>query len=107
MPLEERLEAYQIAYKKAVEEMPERTKTIILWSNIKEMNAKERRGFEDALELLVESVEDWVCTFTLFGQTGFYSHCAINPRTITESSLNKIFSNLLGCPDSLRIEYYR
>lgn len=102
MSLEEKL----AMYRDAKERMPNGTKAIVFLSNIKELDCRERRAFEDSIESLIENVEDWVYTFTLFGQTGFYSHCAINPCTITDTSLESILGNLFGDPEKMNIEYY-
>ncbi len=107
MALDEKLVAYKQVYQDAKEKMPEGTKAIVLLSNIKELDLRERSAFVDAIDSLIENVEEWVYTFTLFGQTGFYSHCAINPHTITDTGLESILSNLLVEPEKLKIEYYR
>ena len=107
MSLVEKLTACKKEYQAAKEKMPKGTKAIILLSNIKELDCRERRAFDDAIESLIENIEDWAYTFTLFGQTGFYSHCAINPHTITDTGLESILSNLLVEPEKLKIEYYR
>lgn len=107
MSLDEKITACKQAYQDAKEKMPRGTKAIVLLSNIKQLNCRERRAFEDAIESLIENVEEWVCTFTLFGQTGFYSHCAINPHTITDAALENVLCNLLVEPEKLKIEYYR
>lgn len=107
MSLEEKLATCKRAYQDAKEKMPQGTKAIILFSNIRELDCRERRAFDDAIEVLIENVEDWVYTFTLFGQTGFYSHCAINPYTITDTGLESILKNWIGNPEKLNIEYYR
>lgn len=106
MALDEKLVAYKQVYQDAKEKMPEGTKAIVLLSNIKELDLRERSAFVDAIDSLIENVEEWVYTFTLFGQTGFYSHCAINPHTITDTGLENILSNLIGEPKKLKVEYY-
>lgn len=107
MSLEEKLAAFKQVYQEAKGKMPRGTKAIVLLSDVKELNYRDRRAFEDAIESLIENVEDWVYTFTLFGQAGFYSHCAINPYTITDTGLESVLGNLLGTPEKLNIEYYR
>lgn len=107
MSLEEKIVAFKQAYQDAKEQMPTGTKAIVFLSDIRKLGCRERRAFDDAIESLIENVGDWVYTFTLFGQTGFYSHCAINPYTITDTGLESIFGNLLGNPEKLNIEYYR
>lgn len=106
MALAEKITACKRAYQDAKDKMPKGTKAIILWSDIKKLDCRERRAFDDAIESLIENVEDWVYTFTLFGQTGFYSHCAINPYTITDMALESILENWIGNPEKMKIEYY-
>lgn len=107
MSLQEKLAVFKQAYQEAKEKMPSGTKAIVFLSDVRELSCRERRAFDDAIESLIENVEGWVYTFTLFGQAGFYSHCAINPYTITDTVLESILGNLLGTPEKVNIEYYR
>lgn len=107
MALAKTLATLKQAYQEAKERMPKDTKAIVFLSNIKELDSLEKIAFNNAIESLIESVEDWAYTFTLFGQTGFYSHCAINPHTITDAGLDSILENLIGDPEKVNIEYYR
>ena len=99
MSLEEKL----AMYREAKENMPNGTKAIVLFSNIKDLDCRERRAFEESIEYLIGGVQDWRYTFTLFGQTGLYSHCAINPYTTSDKDVERILGNLPGT----HIEYYR